>query len=378
MKKSIKHSIKIAAATLLIATLMIGQFPLGVQQVSAAVKLTPNVLTTGSDAELKNSSHYTFDSDGFQLYTLTIPADGCLVAYLSAQYADYVNVEIHKKADGSDLPTAFAFQCTTDRNNFDTNNRYLTKGTYYLRFPANSYILDMDLFSSAPKTLKDGSTVAAYCDYNTEDVFTYRAPETGYITLTQKRLINTGASYDVVLCNKKESKLSDVVCDHDIERDVIFPVKKGVTYKIKVKTLNVDGQQFYRMNLNFTKRIEKSGSSKSKAVKATISSYTHGMIFSEDALSRKDWYKFSNPKSQNLSLTALGFATSGSIDFTVYNSKGKAIGIYHLMPGNEKGNTVELVNINGKRTHPKGTYYVSVKKTRKETAGIYSFKIVKK
>ena len=122
------------------------------------------------------------------------PLRTCL---LYAKEQGYITVEVHRKADGSDLPSYIGLVCTADHNNQYTAYQYLQKGTYYQKFPKNSYYLRMTLYSSAQRTLKNGSTLASYCDSVISDTFVYKATDTGYITISQKRLIETAAPMSV-------------------------------------------------------------------------------------------------------------------------------------------------------------------------------------
>lgn len=342
--------------------------------VQAATILNPHVLTTGSEADLARFSTYNISTDGTDLYRLNIAKTGSVEIFMYSINPGYISVEIHKKADGSDLPTYMGFPCTVDRNNQYTIHQYMKKGTYYLRFPQNTYRLQMNLYPSAPTTIKHRSTVAAYCDATVESEFDYKATKTGYITLNQKRLIETAAPMSVSFYDSKGKKITDVVSDHEIATKIMFPVKKGESYKIREKTLSVDGQQFYQMNLTFTALNEKSGSTKSKAVNIKLKNHTLGMIYTRDSIKKADWYKFTNSKNRKIKFTYAGGVTSGSINVSIYNSKGKKMGTYYLMPTKGNSVTYKLKNVNKSQTIPKGTYYIKVTKSRKETTGVYDLK----
>ena len=337
--------------------------------------LTPHVLSTGNQSDLDKLSNYEINSNGMQLFPLKITENGCVEITMTARDTGYINVEVHKKSDGSDLPTYIGFPCTSDRNNQYTAYQYFNKGTYYLRFPQNYYHLNMRLYSSATRTLKHGNTFAAYCDYTVTDTFNYKATKTGYITLSQKRLIETAAPMSVSFYNEKNQKISDVVSDHEIATKIVFPVIKGKNYKIKIKTLSVDGQQYYQMKLNFAAFTEKSGFKKSKAVAVKMKTDKMGIVYAEDSTKTQDWYKVSNTKNQKLKLIYSGNVTSGSINLTIYNKQGKKLGTYYLMPTKGGSVTYNLRNEKKGSVIPKGTYYIKVTKSRKQTAGTYEFRI---
>lgn len=333
--------------------------------------ITPYVLKTGDVQELNNITDYTFDSDGEQLIPLKISQNGCLEMTLTAKDAGYINMELHQKKDGADLPTSIGFPCTVDRNNQYTVYQYMNAGVYYLRFPKNQYRINLRMYSSTTRNIKNGTVIAAYCDNDVIDTFNYKAGQTGYVTLSQKRLIETAAPMSVSFYNEKNKKITDVVSDHEIATKIVFPVIKGKTYKIKVKTLSVDGEQFYQMKLAFTSFKEKCGSRKTEAVDFKLKTYTQGIVYAEDSAKTQDWYKFTNKKTQNLKLIYSGNVTSGSINLTMYNKNGKKIETYYLMPTKGGSATYDLGSTK------KGIYYIKITKSRKQTAGIYKFKIQK-
>lgn len=343
--------------------------------VNAATALNPHILTTGSDADLAGKTEYTFDTDGTILYPMTLSQNGCLEMEMYSSEPGYISVELHKKADGSDLPSYIGLPCTTDRNNQYTAYQYLEKGNYYLKFPKNSYRLRMTLYSSEPRTIKNGSTLASYCDAVISDVFTYKATQTGYITISQKRLIETAAPMSVSFYNAKGNKITDIVSDHEIATKIVFPVTKGKTYKISSKTLSTDGRQYYQLHLALTAFTEKSGSDKSNAVSVKLKKSQKGMIYAEDSVNKQDWYKFSNPKDQSLKIDYSGDVTSGSVNLTLYNSNRKKMGTYYLLPTKGGSVTYNLYTPDKGTIIPKGTYYIKIDKTRKQTAGVYEFKI---
>lgn len=343
--------------------------------VQASTVFFPHILTTGDETDFSQKSKYSFETDGSCIYPMDIKQDGCLEISMYVKKSGYINVKVHKQADGKDLPDYLAFPCTQDRGNHYTARQYMKKGTYYLCFPKNSYQLEMILYPSITRTLTDGNNVAAYCDAAVSDTFSYYAKKNGYITINQKRLVETAASMSVAFYDSKGKKITDVVSDHDIATKIVFPVMKGKTYKIEIKTLNVDGQQYYQLYLDFTSLTEKSGSKKTKAVAQQLKKTFTGMVYAEDSIKQTDWYKISNPKNQKLKLDYSGYATSGSINLSIYNKNGKKLGTYYLMPSKNDSITYQIKNINQSQIIPSGTYYFKITKSRKQTAGMYQIKI---
>lgn len=369
MKRERRNLFNILQITIIL--LLVGILNYSIAEVKADQVMTPHILTTGSSEDLAKRSTYMFESDGTEIYKLVIPQNGCLQIRMYAQKAGYIATEVYKKTDASDMPTYFPFQCTYDQGNQATLLRYMKKGTYYLRFPQNSYNINMILYSSQQRTVKNGSTVAAYCNVNVIDYFVYKSNQTGFITIDQTRLIDTAASMSVSLNTEKGKKLTDIISDHAIDKQIVFPVKKGKTYKIGIKTLDVDGHQYYQMKIKFYKELKQAGTQKKSSPKLKLKQTQKGIIFAEDSKSVSDWYKFTNSSTQQLNLTCSGFVTSGSIRFTIYNAKGKKINSYDFLAG--KGDTIKH-KLGKLKT---GTYYIKITKARKETAGVYQFSIKK-
>lgn len=334
--------------------------------------LKPHILTTGTEEDMAKHTNYKFSTDGEERYKLVLEKDGCLQIRMYVKNAGFINTKIYKNADGSDLPDYLTCQCTSDLGNQGVIRQYMKKGTYYLCFPKNTYDIDLLLYSSAARTIKSGSLVAAYCNADLTNFFNYKATKTGYITIDQKRLVETAASMSVSLNTSKGTKLTDVISDHAIDKQIIFPVKKGQTYKIGIRTLNVDGHQYYQMKMAFHADSKHAGSKKSKAESIKLKKSQSGILFSEDSSAVADWYKITNTKKQKLNLVCSGFVTSGSIDISIYNQKGKLIGKYHILPG--KGDKVkyQIKTSKNESSISKGIYYIKVSKSSKYTAGIYN------
>jgi hypothetical protein len=108
--------------------------------------------------------------------------------------------------------------------------------------------------------------------------------------------------------------------------------------------------------------------------KDKIEKQTSGIVYSQDSMKKADWYKFTNTKNRKIKFIYAGGVTSGSINVSIYNSAGKKMGAYYLMPTKDASVTYKLKNVNKSQTIPKGTYYIKVTKSRKETADVYDLK----
>lgn len=339
--------------------------------------MTPHALSSGSEQDLLKANTYRFTSDGKQLIRLDVPQKGAVVISLYVQKGAFINTEVHTKADGSDLPVYLRAQCTADRGNQGIMTLYMDKGTYYLCFPKNTYQADVLLYPSRNQTLKDSSVIAAYCDYRQENTYSYKALSDGYITVSQTPLSDLGSgSMTAVLYNSKGTKLTENAIFSDEQKGKIsYAVKKGTTYKLKVKALNVNDTQYYQLKLKHTAVNEKSGSSKKKAVDVKFGNKISGTVFAEDSATKADWYKIKNPKKQQLVLNYSGSITSGSLIIEIFDTKGKKLDSFSVISniGEKKENLMH--NKDGGTKMPEGTYYLKITKSRKSSTGIYSFSV---
>lgn len=350
--------------------------PSGLFTAKAQTILTPHVLTSGSQQDLLKEPTYKFTADGKQLIRLEIPQNGSLVIDLYAKNPGYITAEIYKTADASGLPVYMQAQCTSDRWNRGSMTHYFDKGTYYLRFPENTYEAGMLLYTSKNLSLKNGSVIAAYCDYNHENTYTFKATKNGYITISENALIDTAGSITAVLCNANGKSLTENAIFRQTQNNQItYAVKKNSTYKLKIKALNVNDEQYYQIHVKHASISETSGSTKKKAVSVKFGNKVDGTVYAEDAASKADWYKITNTKAQELLLNYSGSITSGSLILDVYDSKGRKLDSYSVISNIEEENQYTLHNASGGTKIAKGTYYIKITKSRKTSTGIYSFSL---
>lgn len=345
--------------------------------VSAQTIIKPYVVSTGSEADLKKATTYRFTSNGNNIYPLKITERGSISMNIRVTDPEFLNIAVYKKKDLSDLPRSISCQCTSYYGNRNTINEYFEKGTYYIRFPENTYDISCLLYSNAGKTLTSGKTIAAYSDYLHPTYFKYKAPADGYIKVTESCLNETKDVPTTVLCNSKKKEITDMLRNHESTDKIVYAVKKDHTYYIKTGALDLEKKAYYRIHLDFEKRKESSGSSKTKAKSIKLGSTVKGTVFSEDNRNKYDWYKFTNPTKQYVSLEYNGSITSGVMLLEVYNSSGKIIYSYETVSWIGEKNKTVLLDKNKKAQLPKGTYYIRISKSKKNASGIYSLKLSK-
>ena len=168
MNKRNNFFTRFVVAFMLVA-LLAGNIPTQLLTAKAAfitTTMTPYVLTTGSDADQNKARHYEYTANGNSLVKFVVPETGCVSIKISTEKAGYIPIAIHKNADASDLPTNLKAQCTEDRGNQDTILQYMKKGTYYLKFPENTYKMDMMIYpTKVPSTSEITQLMGLCCLY---------------------------------------------------------------------------------------------------------------------------------------------------------------------------------------------------------------------
>ena len=355
---------------ILLASVLLGRNA----QINAAETLTPHILSTGDTQDLREATTYKFQSDGSQLFRIVIPENGALCMELHTSEVQTVIAELYQNADMSDLPIYLPAQCSVNNGKTDTIRRYFDKGTYYIRFPKNDYEASLLLYPRKNMSIKDKSLFAAYCDYTRENTYTFKAAKNGYLSVFETSLVDNGGTVTSVLCNAKGKVLTEKAFFDNLQNNqVTYAVKKGQTYKLKIKALDTNDTQYYQLSFKHAAIKEKSGASKKKAVKIKLGQKISGSVYAEESATKADWYKITNSKKQKLILSYSGSITSGSMVFDVFDAKGNKLDSYSVISNIKEKQEASLHNKKKGLTIPKGTYYLRVTKSRKTATGIYAF-----
>lgn len=243
------HKIPRVLGIFCIVLLLSVLFPFSQNTVSADTILTPHILTDGSQQDLLSGNTCKFSADGNQLVKLEVPQNGAVYINLYAQKSGVIVAAVYKTADASDMPVYMQAGCTSDRQNTGAMCGYLDKGTYYLRFPENNYEADFVLYPWKDMAIKDGTIVAAYCDYTHENTYSFKAAANGYVTISENTLVDNAGSLSAVLCSSKGTELTEKAFFNNLQKNqMTYAVKKGQSYKIKLKGLNVNDSQYYQIS----------------------------------------------------------------------------------------------------------------------------------
>jgi hypothetical protein len=329
--------------------------------------------------DLNNSSDSS--SSSYKFYELDMAAGVDVIVPIKIDVAGKLAAGAHLRTEmaGVTLQTdLYADQACTDQL-YSTGKYFVIEksGTYYFKFRVTdtnatmqpSYKVDFGSFilSAEDKDLTNNKIIAsAFLDY--QDPIYYK------ITVTKPGVIDfyikSEYSQNVTLCNSSKKAISDESYSSDVSSDFYFGVAKG-TYYIKVATASTYGYVGY----SFTS-IKDGGATKKTASKVAINSDNGktGLLYAADKTSKIDWYKFYNPKKQQISVDVAASIASGEIEVQVVDAKGAEYVTFFLSPSDsEKSYTIYYGNeFDTVKTLPKGTYYIKIKKSTKKTTAGYS------
>ncbi len=238
-------------------------------------------------------------------------------------------------------------------------------GTYYLGVFTNVEItpdIKSNLEGSITWGVIDGSdrsiSNAKRIDVGQKDAqtnyFAFKALNTGYL-----KVINEGnaGSYDVSLYNASKKALSGKT---KMSYSPSYGVTKGKVYYIRIDSSS-NSEGFYSFSVTNKKISEKSGKSKAKAVNVKKGKTINGTI--QAGSSQVDWYKFKVTGKKKITINT-SINSNDSFKVTVYKGGRK------MYTRTTYNNTKLRIYSLGKVT--KGTYYVQIKRTNKNSSGYYS------
>lgn len=353
---------------------------------SEVTELSTVLITTGSTDDLEKSVTYTLQTTvEDEVVPIDIPDKGYLDFYVatnvSSEVGIYTDESCTEKAGYPVYISSYSEQLQEGVYG-DTGNAYFSEaGTYYVQFEKPGvYLFDSQMINGGNRTLKDNTYTTAYgysydsFNYDSSNIYyKYTPSKSGYISVTTDFLSDYGSSY-ITLCNssKKEISKETYTSKNSTYDKVVFAVKKGTTYYLKVKVTS--GK--YRIKSKVTGITESSGTKKSKAKTLTIGKEKKGVILSEDKTTSSDWYKFTLSKATKLNLTVAGNASSDNIivELTSANIGGS---VDVNISGTDYKRITSLETYTS-ATLPKGTYYIRVYKKDKKASGNYSIKVSKR
>jgi hypothetical protein len=208
--------------------------------------------------------------------------------------------------------------------------------------------------SGKDRTVYSGKRIAVGQIDSQTNTFTFKATKNGYIKLTTTDVAPKFRLYSSK--NKALSKTS-VSCS-----SIVYGVKKGNTYKIKVAApYNSAGG--YTMLLTNTSVSESSGSTKAKAKTIYRGSSKAKKGYIVAGSSTPDYYKFKLTGSKAVNIKMSG-ATNETMKIAVY--KGSK-----LIKTCNFNRTTKDITIKSVGKWTKGTYYIKVYRGNSTSSGHY-------
>ena len=217
-----------------------------------------------------------------------------------------------------------------------------------------SVVFSAVAISGLDRTIYSGSQIAVGQKKAQTNYFTFKAAKTGYIRI----LTDSPVKFKLYNSNKSKS-LSDTSSS---TTEIVYGVKKGTTYKVKVQAPD-NKVGVYLLELKNIGISENSGSSKSKAktISRGASKGKSGCIIAGS--STADWYKFKLTKKNTIKVTLKG-ATNNGIKLYVY--KGSKLLDSYTLKSNYKS-----IYIKSKGKVPTGTYYIKIARANSYSSGWY-------
>lgn len=336
-------------------------------------ELSPYILTTGSDAELKKVNSFAVyvpaDKKEFVI-PITFNQKGLLIC----------SAELSEETDRSYSDfSIFSDEACTNRISYSTYDKTAAipkAGTYYLKFSVidysdvkpETYVFDFaaKFINGNDRALKDKVwAISANIESSKPVYYKVTVPKTGGLTIN---LESEYSSY-VTLLNSSKKAISDETYYYSSDNAVYFAVAKG-TYYIKVK----NSSNNYRIKYTFKAITDSSGTEKAKAKKLTAGKAVTGVVTTADSTKKVDWYKITLPKSQKVKITFTG-STSGVIALEFYGGGISGSITRSLRYVNDDASFSAETWSSDKL--PKGTYYIKITKDAKNSSGSYTLKLNK-
>ncbi|MGF6375742.1 hypothetical protein M2140_000812 [Clostridiales Family XIII bacterium PM5-7] len=311
-------------------------------------------------------THVKYNSSAEPMYIkFKMPYAGTMIV----DYSNYGSVKIKAKAS-ADAPeiktTVNGFSYLGQADKFTA-----TQGKeYYLEIPAYGQATFSIYYAPKTSTITKGTEFYGYGGMNPGTSVTYykvTAPSTGYLTINFTGTSTSYPTYNVKLTNSKKTSYKyakgyERISSSSSNKNYTtrLGVKKG-TYYIAVKT----SDPLFAADVTFTKVVEKSGSTKSKATRLYKAGTTKkGIITVAQGTSPGDWYKFTIKKRQKVSVrfnTAIGGYTGG-LKLSLYSGSRSYADAYTTVKVGETGGSIPIYTV-GKTTLGPGTYYLKVSKS---------------
>ncbi|SFR62411.1 hypothetical protein [Anaeromicropila populeti] len=343
--------------------------------------LEPFYITGGSDSEVSQLNAYTvivpmgYKTAAGDTYYVSIPVKINKKGLLAMAVADASGTEVDASLYADEA-------CSQYVGGYDNRALIEEAGTYYIGVATSSaqetadllYGVALSFISSDVQTLTNKKWgVAATIDYNTPVYIKFKVAKTSKVVFD----IESDYSTYVTICNSKKTAITTEESVYTDEGKAAFSLAKG-TYYVRIKT----SSDVIKIKPTITAVTSGAGTSKAKAKTIKVNGGKKTVVLNAAASTSKvQWLKFTNPKTQAITVNILTNMTSGDIEVEFFNSKGTSFGVKTVYPGvnNADGFSPYVGAIySSEGTLPKGTYYMRFKKTEKKTSGVLKVNVTNK
>ena len=332
----------------------------------------------------------TSGGDTYYVYSIAVKATGKL--YVNA-YANASNSASAKIIVGAVSGSVISHFESGDRYVYPGNTETfigaydVKKGkTYYVGIQS-SYAAEASVAAFvipySTRTLKAGKTMitSGYKGSNNKDSvarFKIKAKKTGHITVYLKRYgLNTAYGYVTLLNSKKKAVSDKLIFNSSFSSDyVVFGVKKGTTYYLKVSGCQGSYDNGYAYGIKYSIKAATLKKNKSKRTAVTLKRKAKAKSITRPATGKKmtQWYKFIVSKKQKTIFRVDASAVkSGKATITLFYGSKK---IASDTITNGKINNYTITNGTTYYKANKGTYYVRITSNAK-CNGMYKVRYLK-
>lgn len=336
----------------------------------------------------KLGDYYTINTSGgdvFSIYPIEVKGTGKL--YVNAEAASsnqYGCTIVVGSYDGTYINyTKYKDRYVSPGSSVNGIGYYDVKpGTYYVGIKSSAAATAYVTAYVVPyntRSLKAGKIMIASGIKGSDDAFTsarfkIKATKTGYITVGIKEYGNETSTGYVTLLNSKKKTVSGKVYysdSKDYPSAVVFGVKKGTTYYLKVENAqgSYDNLYMYGVKWKNYSATYKSNKSKKKALTLKRKAKAKKIARPATGKSMTQWYKIkvSRRTVKIVVNTAKMTADSpkGKTKVTVYRGKKRIGTTVSVYPNYKYTKTISYAR--------KGTYYIKVTNTAK-CNGMYTIR----
>ncbi len=328
----------------------------------------------------------TSGGSNYYVYSVEVKTSGKLymdaLAYNSNSSSCYVDLGTY---DGSVFNHGSSTYLSAGSEKDGIGGYDVKKGTYWVGIQSSSsasaYVRAYVIPYSTRKLPAGKMMIASGYKNSYQDSaakFKIRPTKSGYITVTLKQYGYDSSSGYVTLLNSKKRAVSDKLWYYSSSTTsyVVFGVKKGVTYYLRVNSCQGSSSYQYAYGIKFKQKaaLLKKNIKKSKSLLLKRKAKYKSMTRQATGKAMNQWYKIRVPRKQKTQVRVdASKVKSGSAKITLYYGS-KKIDSATIYLG--KINTFNITYSTTYGQAMKGTYYIKVT-TSKKCSGMYKIRYLR-